>query len=628
MYKTITRIFILILFLVFGSFFYLSTSAWFDFSRLENYNPGTPSVILDTNGIEIFRFELDKRKYITYDQISPVLVKAFVAAEDHNFFYHSGISFKGLVRSLLVNIYHGGIRQGASTITQQVIRLLYLNNERNYIRKIKEIFLALSLERYLTKEQIFEIYVNNIYFGHGIYGVEAACKRFWNKSVWDINVTEAATLAAVAKSAFIYSPLNAPLTSKKRRNVILRSMSQLGFITQDQFLEARESSIDLKDKIPGNPVRLYIQEWIRHWAENKWDKNTLYKNGLIIKTTIDLAIQEKAEKSFIPIVRKLRESQGNTLNGGMISVEANTGKIKAMIGGLDFNESQYNRAFQAKRQTGSSFKPIIFAAAIKKGIPFDSVYVDEPLEIRLATGDLWTPRNWTRRFDGPMTLVKALSTSNNMIAIKLFLEIGSESIIELAKEFGFSRDLKPYPSLALGTAVATVEENVTAFNVFASHGYYVKSFLIEWVKNRKGKKIFSHVLYRKKILDDITNSKMINALSVFMKRKKKFWPEEHWLDVEVIGKTGSTNNSTSNWYVGSTPKLTTAVYVGRDDGQGMGQYIYSSQTTYPIWFNFNKKIKSDEPNFYVDPSLKEIDIDWLTGQPSLEEDINTITILK
>jgi len=207
-------------------------------------------------------------------------------------------------------------------------------------------------------------------------------------------------------------------------------------------------------------------------------------------------------------------------------------------------------------------------------------------------------------------------------------KVAIDEAIELAKEFGFSRDLKPYPSLALGTAVATVEENVTAFNVFASHGYYVKSFLIEWVKNRKGKKIFSHVLYRKKILDDITNSKMINALSVFMKRKKKFWPEEHWLDVEVIGKTGSTNNSTSNWYVGSTPKLTTAVYVGRDDGQGMGQYIYSSQTTYPIWFNFNKKIKSDEPNFYVDPSLKEIDIDWLTGQPSLEEDINTITILK
>ncbi|MCK4265563.1 PBP1A family penicillin-binding protein [Candidatus Babeliales bacterium] len=623
------KIFILSACLVLGSLFYFFTTEWFDFSVLENYDPGKPSIVLDANNKEICRFELeyDKREHITSDKLPDILVKAFIAAEDRSFFSHYGISLKGLLRSFLVNLYHMRYIQGASTITQQLVRVFFLSNERKIVRKLKEVFLSLALERKFSKEQILELYINNIYFGRGIYGVEAACRRFWNKSAHEVNAKEAATLAAVAKSAYIYSPLNSPLTSKKRRNIILRSMYLIGYISEEEFEEYKNSNLDLCDKIPGNPMRLYIQEWIRGWVENEWGRDVLYKKGLKIKTTIDLDAQKYAEKSFEPVVRKLRKTQGKSLNGGMISIEAHTGKIRALIGGLDFNESQFNRGFQAVRQTGSSFKPIVYAAAIQAGYSFDSTWIDEPLEMTLGR-EIWKPRNWTRRFDGEMTLVKALSTSNNIVSIKTFLKVGPDPIIELSKKFGIYRELRPYPSLSLGTAEATVEENTAAFNVFASNGYYTKPFLIEYVRDQWGKKVWSGEPYKVKVLDSVTNSKMINALSLFMKRRKLFLNKEHWLDVEVIGKTGSTNDSTTNWYVGSNPELTTAVYIGRDDSKPMGGHVFSNQTTYPIWFNFNKSIKCAKKTFYTDPSLRECSINWITGEASSEDSVDTVSILK
>lgn len=631
---SVKKIILISLFFIFsfslGVFFFLFEREWVDFSTLEYFVPARPSVLLDDEGHEFARYELDKRELVTFEKLPSVLINAFIAAEDHNFFNHYGISLKGILRSLLINLYHRKVVQGASTITQQLARLMFLSYERLYERKIQEAFLAFQIERQFTKKQILELYVNSVYFGRGIYGVEAACRRFWNKGVVDITIDEAATLAAVAKSARLFSPLNSMSNAKQRRNIVLRSMFLLKAISKEQFNYAVQKSIVIQDYLPGNAVRLYIQEWIRQWAEQKWGKDVLYQKGLRIKTTINKKTQDLAELLFCNKICELRKKIGDELNGGFMSIEASTGKIKACIGGYDFRESQFNRAFQAVRQMGSSFKPIVYTAALDSGIGLDSIDVDEPLELSLpGCSQVWSPKNWTHRFDGRMTLAKALAFSNNIITVKTLLKVGIEKVIELAKRFRINRELMPYPSIALGTAEATVEENVAAFNVFANNGTYVKPFLVEWVKDEWGQKIWEYEISRIRILDSKLNSQMVNALSLRLKVAKRVVGDKNWINSEVIGKTGSTNEAGTTWYVGATPELTTAVYLGRDDNKPMGRLIFGYQTAYPIWLEFYKKLTFKKKSFYVDPELKEVFIDWVTGFVSHRfNNPRIVTILK
>lgn len=611
-----------------GSFFYFFEKEWIDVSRLESFTPAQPSVVLDDEGKEFTRFALDRRVPVHYDQLPDVLIKAFVATEDHDFFSHIGISVKGIIRSMLVNLSRGRIVQGASTITQQVARGMFLSRKQTFLRKAQEAFISFQLERHFTKKQILELYLNNMYFGRGIYGVEAACRRFWDKPVKDVTVDEAATLAAVAKSAKLYSPLNAPERAKKRRNVNLRSMRKLGFISKEQYEEAREKPIVLRDYVPGNVVRLYIREHIRKWAEKKWGKDTLYKKGLQIKTTINIEKQRLAEEIFCKKITELRKQVGEQLNGGMLSIQAHTGKIKVCIGGYNFRESQYNRAFQAVRQMGSSFKPIVYTAAIQQGISMDTVMIDEAIQMDLpGCQKTWKPKNWTNRFDGPMTLARALAYSNNIITIKTLLKAGIKNVVALAKLFGISRAITEFPSLALGTAEAKVKENVAAFNVFANNGVYVEPYMVAWVKDAWGRKIWEYEGEQRRVLDSKTNGKMVNALSMRLKKMKAV--HKNWIDAEVIGKTGSTNEAVSTWYVGATPTLTTAVYLGRDDNKPMGKYVFGSQTAYPIWLDFYKRLTFTKKRFYIDPELKEVAIDWVSGFETRDvRNQNTVLVLR
>ncbi|MFA5075304.1 MAG: PBP1A family penicillin-binding protein [Candidatus Babeliales bacterium] len=594
---------------------------------MEFYNPGRPSIVLDKNGNEFFRFQLDKREPVDYSKLPDILIKAFLAAEDRNFFTHPGISLKGIVRSFLVNLYHFKIIQGASTITQQLARGLFLSYERTMLRKIYEIFLSLQIERQFTKEQILELYLNNMYFGRGIYGVQTASNIFWNKPVFEITLDQAATLAAVAKSARFYSPLNCPQKAKNRRDIILKSMLNLNFISEQDYKNAISKKLEIKNNIHGNPIRLYLQEWIRNWAEDKWGKDILYKKGLKIKTTINKDLQEFAENIFSKKIAQVRKKIDNKINGGMLSIDTQTGKIRVAIGGYDFKESQYNRCFQASRQMGSTFKPILYSCALQNGLHMNDVVVDEPLEIQLLNGQIYQPRNWTRTFEGPMTLLNALSHSNNIIAIKLFLYLGAQKTLNLARDFGITDELTEYPSAALGTAQATVEQVAAAFNVFSNYGIYVKPFLIEWVKDEIGTKIWEHKTEKRIVLDSKINSIMVNALMFQIKRSYfvNNCPQD-WIKSEAIGKTGATNQASSMWFVGATPELTTCVYAGRDDNKVLGSNVFSSKITFPIWLEFKKNLIPKKTNFYIDPTLKEINIDLLTGKET--DNINTLNTAK
>lgn len=594
--KTFLILFFFFTFLC-GGLFFLLEHPWADFSLLWQTKSAQSSIVLDDCGNELFKFERDKREPILYEQLPKHVINAFVATEDHHFFEHHGISWKGIIRSSLVNLWNRKVVQGASTITQQVVRLLFLTPDRTFLRKVREVFLALQLEQQWTKEQIFEMYVNNIYFGRGIYGVEAACRRFWNKSVLDISYDQAAMLAAIAKSAFYYSPLNAPDQAIKRRNVVLICMRNLQFITPEICMLAQQQPLGIVQNSNDNGMRQYLKEWIRIWIESMWGPEAPYTAGLKIKVTINKQMQVQAERSFSKKIGLLRASMGQEINGGLLAIESSSGGIKATIGGYDFKESEYNRSFKAVRQMGSSFKPILYALALCYGFDLGTVFVDEPMEYCMKNGKVWMPRNWDNKFRGELTLKEALTCSNNIVSIKLLAEVGIENTIAFAKKFGINRSLKPYPSLALGTAEATMEENVAAFNVFANQGVYVKPYLVEKVWNAQGRKIWSHSAKKKRILGVHINEQMIEALSDRMQLARQQAGSKAWLDSDSIGKTGSTNGASSVWFLGATPSLTTAVYVGRDDNKQLGQEVFASKMVFPLWFDFNKAVGSKKKRF-------------------------------
>jgi len=581
-----------------------------DFSVLE-YKAGKPSILLDDEGNEWARFEQDRREAIKFEQIPDHLIKAFIATEDRNFFNHSGLSWKGIARSIMVNIYKGKRSQGASTITQQLVRLLFFDSKKTFIRKIKEQFL--------------ELYLNNIYFGCGIYGVQAASLRFFGKTANQISIGEAAVLAGVVKSPFNYCPLLSPLASQKRRDLILSLMRDMKFITGDEMKTERGINLKIKDNENKN-LAPHLKETLRLFLEDKFGKQKLYSGGLQIQTTINrktqIIAQREFDKQFVLIKKEIHKN----MDGALISMETSTGEIKAIIGGVDFLNSKYNRALQAKRQMGSIFKPIVYAAALNKGISFSDTEIDEPLEF--GTGPVkWKPNNNTGDFRGQMTLAKALCFSNNIIAIKTLLKVGCPDVVSLAKKFRFSSQINPYLSLALGCVDVTLKEAVASFNVFTNDGVYVEPYFIKWVKDQWGTKLWKFQPDEERIINSNVNSQVVRVLSLGIKRYYERTGGKIF-KAQAMGKTGTTNDSRTCWFSGATPGLTTCIYVGCDNNESMGNCIYPVTTAFPIWMSLYNQLNFPNRDFTVNSSLREISINWNTGQLNYNfTDPDTVSIL-
>jgi penicillin-binding protein 1A len=607
-----------------GTLFFVSHMHIIDFSVLENDKHGKPSIVLDDDGSEWARFSYDKREPVDISKIPQHLIQAFIAAEDHAFFEHSGISYKGIIRSILINLYHCKIVQGASTITQQLTKLLFTDSRRTLFRKVKDQFMALLVEQQFTKEQILQLYLNHVCFGCGIYGVEAACQRFWSKSVQDISLIEAATLASIVKNPSNYCPLLYPLSAQKRRNIVLRSMRQMDFISEEAFQDYKNQSLTLNGMV-GSSCAPHVKEMIRVFLEEKLGKKKLYGGGLTIQTTINRTMQIAAEKSFQEHVALLRTTQIPKVDGGLITLEGKTGQIKALVGGFDFNQSQYNRVTQAKRQMGSIFKVIVFAAAMQKGMNFAQTYVDEAIEMNCG-GTVWQPRNHTRRFEGTMSLARALAHSNNIIAIKVLMNIGIDPVIALAKKFHISAELPPYPSLALGCVDCTLKEVVAVFNVFAQHGAYVEPHVIRWVKDEWGTKVFTAKPLKETVINSRESGQVAKVLAIGMDRARKRSKTHGWIDCDAIGKTGTNNDSRTCGFVGATPEYTTAVYLGIDDNSSLGKNAFAVTTAFPIWKNVNKALPSTKKHFAYDSTLQEKTIHARTGLPCNPNDPEALTI--
>lgn len=494
---------------------------------------------------------------VRLDEMSPYLPMAVIAIEDRRFKLHFGLDPLGLARAIATNVFSGRLVQGGSTLTQQLAKNLFLEPERTLERKVQEAVLAVWLETRFSKDQILELYLNRVYFGAGAYGVDAAARRYFSKSARDLNLAEAALIAGLLKAPSRLSPARDPKAAEERSQVVLSAMRREGFITDREATHAMSLQ-------PGNARRYlsgsrhYVADMIMQQLPELIGK---LPQDIIVDTTVDLDLQDKAEQVISETIRRERDAH-NVTQGALVAMDG-TGAVRAVVGGRDYAESQFNRATDARRQPGSAFKPIVYLAALEAGRTPESVRQDAPVKI----GN-WTPENYDRKYRGPVTLREALSASLNTIAAQLVMEIGPKTVSETAHRLGIRSSLQRNASIALGTSEVTLTELVSAFAPFANGGYGVEPWLIRRVMTSEGKILYERPQHNAARVVGSRELGMMNSMlmDVVSSGTGKGARIKGW---QTAGKTGTTQNSRDALYVGYTANLVTGIWFGNDDGTPM-----------------------------------------------------------
>jgi penicillin-binding protein 1A len=406
--------------------------------------------------------------------------------------------------------------------------------------------------------------------------------------------------------------------------VVLDKMREAGFITAHVCNDAQQKEVVLcaPDE---HTIAPHAKEYIRQCLEAQVGKKALYTGGLTVQTTLNRRMQQRAEEQFVKKVTQLKKKIDPEVDGALITLQVRTGEIRALVGGYDFKASKFNRALQARRQLGSVFKSIVFAAAVEHGIRFNEVEIDEPIELPMGNGKIWRPRNYDRKFNGQITLAYALSRSNNIVPIKIFMRIGAPTVIECAQRCQLSGPFYPFPSLALGCVDTTLQEAAAMFNLFANNGRWVQTHCIRWIKDAWGNKIYKHEPKMVQALSSYVSGQVAKVLSLGLDRIRALLPQQ-WPDTQAISKTGTTNDARTCWFVGSTPEYTTAVYIGCDDNRSMGLNTYPLHTAFPIWVGLHRYLQYTQKQFVFDPSLKELTIDEKTGTITSVNKAGALTI--
>lgn len=572
-----------------GLYFYFSH----DLPRIESLRDYAPALVTQVNagsGELLAEFAVEKRYLIGYADIAPVFIKAILAAEDDTFFEHKGIDFFGIVRAAVKNIRSGQIRQGGSTITQQIVKSLLLSSERSYTRKIKEAILATRIERYLTKQDILTLYLNQIYFGRGAYGVEAAARCYFGKSASQLILSEAAFLAGLPKAPSYSRNMDRAL---ERWRYVLGRMQALGYISAAERRAAQESPpafVPAPTDTSAVYKAPYFVECIRRDIEERYGVNLLYKGGLKIETTLDTRMQDAAEGAVLRGIeaydkRRGRENEPTGVQSALLCMEPYTGHIKALVGGRDFYASQFNRAVQAQRQPGSAFKPIIYAAALDKGYTPASIFIDAPLVIEAAgPGLFWEPQNYDRTFTGPTTLRRALTLSRNIVTVKILKYIGPEYVIGYAKNLGMEGEIKPLLSLALGSCGVSLLNLVRGYSVFCAQGIAAEPTFIARILARDGTVIEDNRPRLRQAISPETAFLMASMLQSVV--EEGTGKKVRALNRPCAGKTGTTNDVRDAWFIGFTPKLVAGVWLGYDDLSPLGRHETGGVAAAPVWLDF------------------------------------------
>lgn len=712
-------------------------------STLTDYNPPVVTTLYSDNNQKIAEFYKEYRIVIPSDKIPPMLKYAFISAEDSRFYRHKGVDILSILRAFLKNIEAGSIVQGGSTITQQVTKSFLLTPEKSYRRKITEAILAYKIDKTFSKDEILYLYLNQIYFGNGAYGVEAASEKYFGKSASELNLAESALLAGLPQAPSRYSPYKNLEKSKQRQIYVLDRMLEEGYVTKAQHKQAIDTKIDIKQKHSlFNEVAPYFSEYVRQYVEQKYGPDILYRKGLKIYTTANYDMQIAARESLrkglqeldkrhgyrgqvkhlepyeIKSVldetnKRLKETplkEGITVNGIVISVngnsaivrigdvygiiqtedmqwairqyadstnysneanlkkyfkagdlilvkiknrindkrykelwavsleqepknesallciEAKTGHVKAMVGGYDFAKNQFNRAIQSKRQPGSAFKPIIYAAAIDKEYTPASVIIDSPITYENSETNLvWKPKNYDDKFNGRTLLRDALAYSRNVVTIKILRAIGVDYAIKYARNLGITSELSRNLSLGLGSSGVSLLELVGAYSVFANQGCLIQPIFIEKIVDRDGKILEETKPSVKQVIGKNTAYIMTSLLrSVVTYGTGKRILE---LNRPAVGKTGTTDDMFDAWFIGYTPEYITGVWVGSDELASLGKSETGAVAASPIWLYFMQRVLAGKPvtDFpEMEEGIEFVEIDAETGLMAIPESKKTI----
>jgi penicillin-binding protein 1A len=718
-------------------------------NSLLDYRPPTVTAVYAADGRKIAEFFKERRIVLPLEEIPDMLVKAFLAAEDSRFFQHQGIDPLSIGRAFLKNLEAGTIKQGGSTITQQVTRSFLLTPERSYIRKIKEVILAYRIEKSFTKEEILFLYLNQIYLGQGAYGVQAAAENYFGKSVAELNLAECAVLAGMPQAPSRYSPVRNPEMARQRQGYVLSRMVEEGYITSLQAAAALETKIDLmrRRNLYMEEVPFYT-EHIRRYLETKFGAEELYTQGLQVHAAVDINLQKIAETELVKGLKELDKRQGYRgpiknlapaeieafcreqqavleksafepgrqvqgvvlqvnektksvsvrigkeeglialadmdwarkpnpdvapykikrpaealkpgdvvlvrvkdrkkdlrepwplaleqdplVQGALLCIEAGTGLVKVMVGGRDFGETQFNRAVQARRQPGSAFKPIIYAAALDRQFSEPvrfytpaSVIVDSAVVfVGRNPEDNWKPKNYKETFYGPTLFREALAQSRNLVTVKILQDIGVDYTIDYARKLGITADLTRTLSLALGASGVSLMELTRAYSVFANQGLLVEPAFILKIVDRDGRTLEEASPSARKAIEKDTAFIMTSLLESVVQHGTG--QRIKALNRPAAGKTGTTNDTYDAWYIGYTPEYITGVWVGLDEEAPLGKTETGAQAASPIWLGFMKRALEKEPVKPFSPPEEGIvfaQIDAETGLLPVPESRKTI----
>lgn len=540
------------------------------------------TVVLAENGNDVAKFGNNYAQMIYPDKLPKNLTDAIVAIEDRRFYKHFGFDFFGFTRAVFTNVFRKRYAQGASTITQQVAKNIFLTPGKNIKRKVQELLLSFWLEKKLSKNQIMALYLNRVYFGSGNYGATAASNWYFNKSVYELNLREAAIMAGMLKAPSRYNPIYNRKDAFKRAELVLGNMRKYGFIGNEMYKRALQMPVANAEqqRVSGGK---YFAQYVYDEVNNAFG---IRSDDIVVMTTLDQKLQETAEK----IMRaKINASKGQNVTDGAVVILDKDGAIKAMVGGMDYNRSQYNRATQAKRQAGSAFKPFVYATALQLGFTPNSKIKDAPISI-----GKWKPENYTKRYYGEVTLTYALANSLNVATVALSRELYLKDIASNAYKMGITTNISLTPSMVLGTNEVKVIDMATAYATFANGGYAVKPYAINEIATTDGRQMYVRkVEGKKQVLSPSIAEEMSHMLEQTInqgtgKRAK--------LPIFAAGKTGTTQNYRDAWFIGWTNKYITAVWVGNDNNKPMNK-IGGGTLPAEIWHDIMITTVKDTPVF-------------------------------
>lgn len=585
---------------------------------LQDFEPSAVTTILSDDGTPLRTLFVERRIPVPLEDMPDTLIKAIIAVEDARFYRHFGLDLRGITRALLRDIRSLRAVEGGSTLTQQLAKVLFLTPDKNLVRKLKEAVLAINIERRYSKAEILSFYLNQVYLGSGAYGVEAASRTYFGKGVSELNLPESAMIAGLPRSPSRYSPLVNPERALARMEIVLRRLLAEEYISRETFRKAVESGVELiPSRAPEDPAP-YFTEMVKRELEERISPNLLYKGGLVIETTLNRDLQKAADEAVRRGVSlyEQRHPAGNEddLQVALVSVHPATGEVKSMIGGRDFTRSPFNRAVQARRQPGSAFKPILYAAALSSGFVPTDLLLDEPHEIDIkGKKEPWIPRNYTDEYKGSVTLRTALENSLNAASVDLLIRLGYQPVIDLASRFGITSDLKPYPSMALGTFDVSLLEMVSAYGVFENHGIHARPHLIRRVVDREGRVIWESSKHLFDALSPQVSFQITNLLEGVIQRGTA--RRARSLGRPIAGKTGTTDDYKDAWFIGFAPGLSTGVWVGYDLPVTLGQGEAGGRVALPIWIEFMKNALREMPQsaFPVPDGIELVEIDPMTG---------------